>query len=72
MSLLIDETRNTLDTTMVIKTVDEARNTLDTTTAVKTADSRLGDTLDVVMKDLAVTLGMIPTNTVAVSSVPAA
>jgi hypothetical protein len=32
--------------------VDEAGNTLDTTTASETADSGLGDTLDVVTKDL--------------------
>jgi hypothetical protein len=32
--------------------VDEARDTLDTTTASETADSGLGDTLDVVTKDL--------------------
>ena len=37
--------------------VDESRNALDTTTAGKTADGRLGDALDVVTKDLAVTLG---------------
>ena len=36
--------------------VDETRDTLDTTTAGKTTDSGLGDTLDVVAKDLAVTL----------------
>jgi len=33
------------------------RNTLDTTTTRQTADSGLGDTLDVVAKNLAVTLG---------------
>jgi len=33
-----------------------SRDTLDTTTASETADSRLGDTLDVVAKNLAVTL----------------
>ena len=37
--------------------VDETRDTLDTTTTGETADSGLGDTLDVVAKDLAVTLG---------------
>jgi len=37
--------------------VDEARDALDTTTASKTADGRLGDALDVVAEDLAVTLG---------------
>ena len=36
--------------------VDESRNTLDTTSASKTADSRLGDTLDVITQDLAMTL----------------
>lgn len=33
------------------------RNTLDTTTTRQTTDSGLGDTLNVVAKDLAVTLG---------------
>ena len=33
------------------------RDTLDTATASKTANSRLGDTLDIVAKDLAVALG---------------
>ena len=37
--------------------VDEAADALDTTTASKTADSRLGDALDVVAEDLAVTAG---------------
>ena len=37
--------------------VDETGDTLDTTTTGETADSGLGDTLDVVTKDLAVTLG---------------
>ena len=37
--------------------VDEARDTLDSTTASQTADSGLGDALDVVTKNLAVTLG---------------
>ena len=36
--------------------VDETRDTLDTATAGETADGGLGDTLDVVAKDLAVTL----------------
>jgi len=35
--------------------VDEARDTLDTTTTGEAADSGLGDTLDVVTKNLAVT-----------------
>jgi len=37
--------------------VDHGRDTLDTATASKTADSRLRDTLDVVTKNLAMTLG---------------
>ena len=37
--------------------VDETGDTLDTTTTSETADSGLGDTLDVVAKDLTVTLG---------------
>ena len=37
--------------------VDEARDTLDTTTASETANGGLGDALDVVAQDLAVTLG---------------
>jgi hypothetical protein len=37
--------------------IDEARDTLDTTSASQTADSGLGDTLDVVTQDFAVTLG---------------
>lgn len=36
--------------------VDHGRNTLDTTTTSETSDSGLGDTLDVVTKNLAVTL----------------
>ena len=43
------------DTTGLL--VDEAGDALDTTTACKTADCRLGDTLDVVTQDLAVTFG---------------
>lgn len=34
-----------------------SRNTLDTTTTSETTDSRLGDALDVVTKNLPVTLG---------------
>jgi 3-hydroxyisobutyrate dehydrogenase-like beta-hydroxyacid dehydrogenase len=34
--------------------VDQARDTLDTTTTSETTNGRLGDTLDVVTKDLAV------------------
>ena len=37
--------------------VDEARDALDTTTACETADGGLGDALNVIPKDLAVTLG---------------
>ena len=37
--------------------VDEAGDTLDTTTTCETADGGLGDTLDIVAKDLAMTLG---------------
>ena len=43
------------DTTGLL--VDEARDTLDTTTARKAADGRARDTLDVVAENLAVTLG---------------
>ena len=37
--------------------VDEARYTLDSATAGQTTDSGLGDALDVITKDLPVTLG---------------
>ena len=37
--------------------VDEARDTLDTTTASETTDGGLGDTLDVITQDFAVPLG---------------
>ena len=37
--------------------VDKSRDTLDTTTASQTADSGLGDTLDVITKYFAMTLG---------------
>ena len=37
--------------------VDEARDTLDTTAASQTADGGLGDALNVVTKDLAMALG---------------
>ena len=37
--------------------IDQARDTLDTTSASKTADGRLGDTLDVITQNFAVTLG---------------
>jgi hypothetical protein len=37
--------------------IDETRDTLDTTTTSETTDSRLGNTLDIVAKNLSVTLG---------------
>ena len=37
--------------------VDKTRDTLDTTSAGQSSDSRLGDTLDVVSQDLPVSLG---------------
>jgi hypothetical protein len=37
--------------------VDETRDTLHTSTTSETADGRLGDALDVVTKDFAMTLG---------------
>jgi hypothetical protein len=37
--------------------IDETRDTLDTTTTGKTTDSRLGNALDIVAKNLSVTLG---------------
>jgi hypothetical protein len=37
--------------------VDHGRDTLDTTTTSETSNGRLGDTLDVVSKNLAMTLG---------------
>jgi hypothetical protein len=43
------------DTTGLL--VDHGGDTLDTTTTCETADSGLGNTLDVVTKNLAVTLG---------------
>jgi len=43
------------DTTGLL--VDQARDTLDTTTAGQTTDCRLGDTLDVITQHLPVTLG---------------
>lgn len=43
------------DTTGLL--IDESRDTLDTTSASKTADGRLGDTLDVISQHLSVTLG---------------
>ena len=43
------------DTTGLL--VDQARDTLDTTTTRQTADSGLGDSLDVITQDFAMTLG---------------
>ena len=43
------------DTTGLL--VDEAGDTLDTTTTSQTADGGLGDTLDVITQDFAMTLG---------------
>ena len=37
--------------------IDQARDTLDSSTASKTTDGRLGDALDVITQDFAVTLG---------------
>jgi len=37
--------------------IDKPRDTLDATTTSETPNGRLGDTLDVVTKDLAMTLG---------------
>ena len=54
------------DTTGLL--VDHGGDTLDTTTARKTTDSRLGDTLDVVTQDLAVTLGATLSETLATLS----
>ena len=48
--------------------VDHGRDTLDTATAGKTADGRLGDTLDVVTKNLPVTLGSALAETLATFS----
>lgn len=48
--------------------VDHGRDTLDTTTTSETADGGLGDTLDVVTKNLAVTLGTTLAETLATFS----
>lgn len=45
--------------------VDHGGDTLDTTTTRETADGGLGDTLDVVAQDLAVTLGATLSETLA-------
>ena len=39
--------------------VDQTRDTLDTATTSKSTDGWLGDTLDVIPKDLSVTLGVL-------------
>jgi hypothetical protein len=48
--------------------VDHSRDTLDTTTTGETTDSGLGDTLDVVTQDLAVTLGTALSETLSTLS----
>jgi hypothetical protein len=48
--------------------VDHGGDTLDTTTASETADSGLGDSLNVVTEDLAVTLGAALAETLATFS----
>jgi len=45
--------------------VDQARDALDSATASQTTDSRLGDALDVVTKNLAMTLGATLPQTLA-------
>lgn len=45
--------------------VDHGRDTLDTTTTSETSDGGLGDALDVVTKNLAVTLGTALAETLA-------
>ena len=47
--------KNLKDTTGLL--VDKTRDTLDTTSSCQSSDSRLGDTLDVISQDLSVTLG---------------
>lgn len=54
------------DTTGLL--VDHGRDTLDTATTSQTTDSGLGDTLDVVTQDLAVTLGATLAETLATLS----
>ena len=46
---------NLEDTTGLL--VDKTRDTLDTTSSCQSSDGRLGDTLDVISQDLSVTLG---------------
>jgi hypothetical protein len=50
-----EEEANLEDTACLL--IDEAGDTLDASTTSEAADGRLGDALDVVTKDLAVTLG---------------
>jgi hypothetical protein len=45
--------------------INQTTDTLDTSTASQTANSRLGDTLDVITKDLAVTLSTSLSQTLA-------
>ena len=54
------------DTTGLV--VDQTRDTLNTATTSETADSGLGDTLDVVTKDLAVALSTALAETLATLS----
>jgi hypothetical protein len=54
------------DTTGLL--VDHSGDTLDTTTTCETADSGLGNTLDVVTQNLAVTLGATLSETLATLS----
>ena len=51
------------DTTGLL--IDQARDTLDTSTSRQTADGGLGDTLDVITKHLAMTLGAALSETLA-------
>ena len=46
---------NFKDTTGLL--VDKTRDTLDTTSSCQSSDGRLGDTLDIITQNLAVTLG---------------
>ena len=55
--MFLDELKFCSRTEDEVRFVDETGDTLDTTTTSETADSGLGDTLDVVAKDLTVTLG---------------
>jgi hypothetical protein len=46
-----------MDSKVLTLFIDHSRDTLDTTSSGKTSDGWLGDTLDVVSKNLAMTLG---------------